>query len=187
MAAETDNEKNEKKGGKKGGRTALIICLVAIIVLLGVIIYLLLRKQAPAPAENADTGPERETLVTEENAERVAEEFFKEPPADVPQEYVVTMNAEWTFEDGSKPSDNAYVENSNFNSTGVYFNIIRQDTGEVILESPIIPVGQNMSSIKLDKDLDAGTYDCVCEYHLVDDEGHTLTTVDVSVTIKVLN
>ncbi len=185
MAAETDNEKNEKKGGKKGGRIVLMICLVAIIILLGVIIFLLLRKQAPQ--ESSDTGPERETLVTEENAERVAEEFFKETPAEVPQEYVVTMNSEWTFEDGSKPSDNAYVENSNFNSTGVYFDITRQDTKEVILESPIIPVGQNMSSIKLDKDLDAGTYDCVCEYHLVDDDGHTLTTVNVSVTIKVLN
>ena len=187
MAAETDNEKNEKKGGKKGGRIALIVCLVAIIILLGVIIYLLLRKQAPAPQQSADTGPERETLVTKENAERVAEDFFQDTPENVPQAYTVTMSSDWTFEDGSKPSEDAYVENSNFNTTGVYFDIIKEDTEETLYESPIIPVGKHISNIKLDKDLDAGKYDCVCVYHLVDDDGKTLTTVRVAVKITVLN
>ncbi len=185
MAAETENENTAKKGGGKSGRIVLIVCLILIIALLGVVIFLLLRKPSPAPA--ADTGPERETLVTKENAEQVAEEFFQETPDYIPQNYVVTMNSEWEFEDGSKPSTNAYVENSNFNSTGVYFDIKLADTQEVIMESPIIPVGEHMDEIKLDKDLDAGTYDCVCEYHLVDEGGQTLTTVNVSVAIKVLN
>ena len=186
MAAETNREKNTGKGGKKGGRIALIICLVLITILLGVIIFLLLRKQAPEPAA-ADTGPERDTLVTEENAERVAEEFFQETPENVPQAYTVTMSSDWTFEDGSKPSEDAYVENSNFNTTGVYFDIIKEDTEETLYESPIIPVGKHISNIKLDKDLDAGKYDCVCVYHLVDDDGKTLTTVRVAVKITVLN
>jgi len=186
VAVERDSKNIEGKGGRKGGRIVLIICLVAIIILLGVIIFLLLRKQQ-TPVETADTGPERETLVTEENAEQVATSFIEDTPEYIPQNYTVTMSSEWTFEDGSEPSLDAYVENSTFNTTGVYFDILMEDTEEVLFESPIIPVGEHISDIKLNKDLEAGKYDCVCVYHLVDDDGKTLTTVRVAVKITVLN
>jgi len=185
LATLTENENNEKKGGKKGGRIVLIICLIAIIILLGIIIFLLTRKAAPAGTE--ETGPERETLVNEDNAEAVATDLIQGTPDYIPQNYVVTMNSEWNFEAGDQPSTDAYVENSTFNSTGVYFDVMLTDTQEVILESPIIPVGEHMEDIKLDKKLDAGTYDCVCVYHLVDEEGKTLTTVNVSLVINILN
>jgi len=171
---------------KRGGKVLIAAALIVIIVLLIVIVVLLLKRKAEPAAPIEPAAPERETLVTEENAEAVVEEMLSRDES-IPKSYNVTMNTEWFFEDGSKPSPDAYVENSTENTTGVYFDVKIADTGETIFESPIIPVGESMSNIKLDKDLDAGTYDCVCTYHLVDDDGHTLTTLNVSVKINVGN
>ncbi len=176
------SEEQKRVDGKKGSKVLLAAGLIIIIALLVVIVVLLLKKKeepAPAPAT-----PERETLVTEDNAEKTAEDMINRDDS-IPQSYNVVMNTEWTFKDGSTPSEDAYVENSTNNSTGVYFDVKIADTGETVIESPIIPVGESMSNIKLDKDLDAGNYDCICTYHLVDDAGQTLTTLNVSVKITV--
>ena len=179
------SEEQNNKGKKRAGKVLIAVGLIVIIALLATIVVLLLRKKEE-PVTPEPAVPERETLVTEENAEAVVEEMLNRDET-IPKSYNVTMNTEWDFEDGSKPSSDAYVENSTENSTGVYFDVAIADTGETIFESPIIPVGESMSNIKLDKDLDAGTYDCVCTYHLVDDDGHTLTTLNVSVKINVRN
>jgi hypothetical protein len=42
-----------------------------------------------------------------------------------------------------------------------------------------------MENITLDEDLDAGTYDCVCIYHLVDENQNTTSTLRVGLTIVV--
>ena len=180
------SEEQQPRDGKKGGLKILIAAgIVIIIALLVVIIVLLLRKKEE-PAVPESTGPERETLVTKENAEQVAEEFFNTDES-IPQSYNVTMSTEWNFKDGTSESGDAYVENSTLNHNNVYFDLNDAGTGETYFESPIIPVGEHMDNIRLEKDLDSGTYPCVCIYHLVDDDGHTLTTVNVEVTVNILN
>jgi hypothetical protein len=104
-----------------------------------------------------------------------------------PPNYEVTMNSTWHFNDGAEASEDAYVENSAANSNDVYFDLELQDTGEVIYESPVIPIGSHLDKIKLDKDLDAGTYTCVMTYHLVDSGQNTVGTVKLEVTVIVAN
>ena len=108
-------------------------------------------------------------------------------PITEPQTYDVTMNSTWNFDSGSDASTNAYVENATSNQNDVYFDVTLADTGETILESPVIPVGSHMDSIKLDKKLDQGTYDCVITYHLLDEEQNSLSTVKLALTINVLS
>jgi len=101
--------------------------------------------------------------------------------------YRAKMSSDWVFADGTSASENAYVENAVANRHDVYFDIILSDTNERIYASPVLPIGSHLKAITLDKDLDAGTYDCIVEYHLVDEEQNTLGTVNFALTIIIQN
>lgn len=180
--------KGENQNKREKNQELLIVCATAIIVLLIAIVVLLLKGRG-----NTDISPEemtsssrRNIVVNEENAEEVAEEILNRQVA-TPRTYEVTMNSTWNFQDGASSSENAYVENSTANTNPVYFDLQLSDTEEVIYESPIIPVGSYLDDIKLDMDLNAGTYDCVLIYHLVDEEQNTLSTLRMAVTVVVAN
>lgn len=181
-------ENKENQSNVKGNQILLILCAVIIIVLLMAIVILLLRNRSDMnmSLDEAASSPKRNVVINEENAEEVAEEILNRNVV-VPTTYEVTMNSTWNFSDGTSSSDNAYVENSTANTTPVYFDLQLADTEEVIYQSPIIPVGSYLNDIKLDTDLDAGIYDCVLIYHLVDEEQNTLSTLRMAVTVVVAN
>ena len=188
MAAKTQGNKPENSG-----RTTIIICVAAVIIvaLLAVILVLVLRGPTQAAPQQqlipADEPNKRPTVVTRENAEQVAEELFRddEPDDSIPQSYTVSMNSTWNFKTGTSPSYNASVTNSRDNTTPVYFDVVRNDTGETIYASPVIPVGEHLGDFALDVDLDPGTYECTMIYHLIDDDQNTLTTVNMWVEVIV--
>ncbi len=170
--------KNNEEAKKKGGKIVLIICIVIILALIGVVIYLLTNKDGEEQGR-------RNVVVNEDNVEEIIEQM-QDSDRVADGYYEMTMNSTWYFENGTTPSENAYVENTVTNTNAVYFDIMRSDTEETIFESPIIPVGSHMEEITLDKDLDAGTYDCVLVYHLMDEEyENEISTVRVSVTIVI--
>lgn len=169
-------KKNEK--AEKGGKIALILCIVVILVLAGVISYLLLHQSG------GEERTKREVVVNEENAEKVAAEMVEKERVPVGS-YQVTMNSTWNFADGTAVSDNAYVENAEANTNAVYFDVVRSDTEETILESPILPVGTHLDEITLDSDLAAGSYDCVLTYYLLDDDDEPVSKVNVGLTIVI--
>ena len=163
---------------KKGGKQALIICIFVIIALVGVIAYLVFG--------NAE--PKRNVVVNSENIEEVIKELEEETEQYTgPLYYEAKMNSEWFFSDGASASENAYVENVTTNTHDVYFDVIRTDTNETIYESPVLPIGSHLEYITLDSDLDAGTYDCVLVYHLIDERQNSLTTASFSLKIVVEN
>jgi len=167
---EVSEQKNVQTPQSQKSKKKLIIAIILLIVAIGVVLWLLLHDS------------KRNVVVTEDNVEQVVKHLDDYTPAG---SYEVRMNSTWDFPDGSSPSDNAYVENVVNNTTDVYFDLIMADTGEVILESPVIPRGAHMNKITLDKDLAAGTYDCIVEYHLIDEKQNTLSTVNVGVTINI--
>jgi hypothetical protein len=184
------NGNNGKSNSKVGFVIVGIIAGIVILVLIVVILYLLvIRKdkpaepQAPVPAAEQDSG-RREVLVTEENVQQVIEQMEQEEY--VPQGYyTVTQNYEWHFADGSAESSDAHVENLPENTNAVYFDLFLADDEEnPIYQSPVIPLGAVLEGFKLDTKLDAGTYDCIMVYHLVDDDQETISTV--SMTVKVI-
>lgn len=172
----SEQEKNGKMG--KGGKIAFAVCLVVIVALLGVVIFLLFR------GKDEEEPKRRNVVVNEDNVDEVLESLAEEgyvPPG----YYEVTMNSTWNFESGDAPSTNAYVENAQTNTNPVYFDVVREDTGETVYESPILPVGSHLDEIVLDTALEAGTYDCILTYHLLDEEEQDISTLQLTVQIVV--
>lgn len=167
---------NSKKGG---GKFVLAICIGVIVILVAVIITLLLKK-----GNEDDNSVKRNVVVNPENVEEIVQQMDDSEKTEQGY-YEVTMNFNWRFEDGSAPSENAYVKNSEANANSVYFDVTLADTEETIYESPIIPVGSYLEDITLGTDMEAGTYDCVATYHLLDDENVSISTVRVSLTIDI--
>jgi hypothetical protein len=184
------NRSTEKKGGI--GKVVLIIGLIIIIVLLVVIVVLLLRKpQSPenpaSPAsQTEETGKQREVLVNEDNIADIAQQLNESAEERVqPGRYTAMMNFEWHFATGDSESTDSYVANSIENTNDVYFDLfLADDLENAIYESPVIPRGKELRNIRLKTDLNAGTYDCILVYHLVDEKQNTISTA--SFTVKVI-
>lgn len=169
-------QKKIKKGGiLLGGAVVLVIA-----VLIGIIIFLLLSRNAEPEEEK------RNVVITPENVESVLAEMEEAQETVAPGYYTVTMNPTWHFTTGSEVSYDAVVINVENNTNDVYFDIVLgEDEERVLYKSPVIPRGGRLEEIKLDEFLQAGTYDCVVIYHLIDEEQNTLSTLRVTLTIIV--
>lgn len=166
------NETRSKKGW--------VIGIVCIFILLAAIISLLLIFMPAAKAE------ERNRVVTPDNVDEVLAQMQEDQKITAGQ-YEVTMNTSWEFEDSSSASSNAYVENSTANTNDVYFDVALSETDETIFESPIIPIGSHLENITLDASLSAGEHPCVLTYHLLNDEGESISTLSINLTIVIKN
>jgi uncharacterized membrane protein YdfJ with MMPL/SSD domain len=174
------SEQGEKKQTGKGILVISIIAIVVVAVLVGIIIFLLRSQNKP---EN-----KRQVLVTEDNVEEVVKELDEQYEAEqnAPGSYTVTMWTTWNFKDGSEPSYDGYVINVEENTNDVYFDIVMADNeDDVLYSSPIIPRGGRLDGIKLNRDLDAGTYNTVCIYNLVDENQNSLSQVRVYLTLVI--
>lgn len=167
--------KSESKG-KKGMAIGIACASVALVVVVAVVLIFV----QPSTAEK------RNVVVTPENVDEILADM-EEASKSQPGQFEVTMNSTWEFESGDVASSNAYVGNSTANNNDVYFDIVLADSEETIFESPIIPVGSHLESITLDKALEAGTYDCVLTYHLLDENDEPTSTLNIAVTIVIHN
>lgn len=178
MDAAKSNQGEEKGVNKTVG--VVVVLVIIILNLAGVIGWLLLARK---PEEKE----QRNVVMTPDNVQSVIEQMAEQGQEPVPiGYYTVSMSYEWHFETGSKPSSDAYVENVVGNTNAVYLDVfLAGDEGNAIYKSPVIPVGSYLQDIALDTSLDAGTYDCVAVYHLVDDDQNTVSTLRMTVTIIV--
>ncbi|WP_026507429.1 hypothetical protein [Butyrivibrio sp. MC2013] len=182
----TKTSRQGKDSSNEGKALIFVILAFVIIILIGVIVFLLLRGGKEGKEETKEEA-RRDTVVTEENVEEVAEDLFS-------QEYVppgyfsATMTNVWHFKTGDAESDDAYVANDKANSNDIFFDLfLSEDEENPIYQSPVIPLGGELKNIKLNTELKAGTYDCVMIYHLIDEEQNTLSTVRVGLTIEIAN
>lgn len=135
---------------KKRKKVIIIICILLVIIA-AVVIYFLTRPKG----------------MTEGNYKQIIEEMENE----VQEGYFETyMNTDWTFPDGTSETTNAILGNSPNNKKPIRCEVRLTDTDEVIFKTDVMPVGVELPPFKLDKDLDAGTYDAVCEIYLLDEE-----------------
>jgi hypothetical protein len=170
---------NTNSKGSNGLKIAIAVGVVVIIALLGVVIFLLVGRGKVEEPEK------RNVVVTQDNVEEVVEDMINEDYIE-PGYYEASMNTTWTFATGSDVSEDAYVANVEGNTNDVYFDVVlAEDEKQVIYKSPIIPRGGELKNIALDTPLDAGTYDCVCIYHLIDEDQNTVSTVRIGITIIV--
>jgi len=183
-----ENAVQSGRDSRRGASRALVVIGILILAaLVGVIIALLMLLRQPEPEPEPEPEPTQRTVVIHpEGAEQQIEEIVNQEPV-APGYYQVSMTMDWIFPDGASPSTNAFVRNRDTNTNDVYFDIMMRDTREVIYESPIIPLGDYINNITLDKDLDPGIYSCLLVYHLVDDEQTTISTLNMGLTITVQN
>lgn len=174
----TEGEKRKKIS------PAVIIAIAAIIVILVLIAVIVCMAMSNKEESKPEVSGGRATIVTQDNVQEIIQSL-NTPNTDAT--YTVTMTNEWVFENGTAAAENFYVKNTENNSRTVYFDLQLADTGEKIYSSPYIPVGEEMRTMTLDKDLDAGDYNVVMVYHLVDDNHVELTTVSVQVVIHIQN
>lgn len=186
-------EKQNMQANEKGdGRKKILIGIVAAVIIVlmvtvGVLASSLMKaneNQGQATEETAAEKPR--DVISAENVEEVMAQFEEDTRiGNIPQSYTVAQNTDWEFSAETMESQDAYVSNHSSNETPVYFDLVVDETGEIIYSSPILELGAEIKGFKLDKALDPGTYVCTVVYHLVDEEQRELTTVNIGVTITV--
>lgn len=159
--------KNKKRNLLVG---SVIVILLGVI---GVLLYIIFKPE-----------PVRSNVVTRDNVQTAAQDLQQKVKEGM---FEMTMNTQWKFPDSSSPSTNAYVSNSEHNNKAFYFDLVLNDTEEVIYSSPTLPVGTKIENITLDKELSAGTYDAVVQYYLLDDTGKEASSVGSSVKLIIEN
>lgn len=177
-------QEQKEQSKAKGGKIVFTVCVITIVLLFALVVFLLVNRQGSGQETETDEPVRRSVVVNEDNVEEVIAQQMEEEITPVGS-YEVMMNFTWNFASGGEASDNAYVENVERNQNSVYFDVTLSDTGETIYESPIIPVGSHLENIILDSDLSAGTYDCLIEYHLLDEEDKSVSTLTLTLTIVV--
>ncbi|MDR1320073.1 MAG: hypothetical protein LBK56_01420 [Gracilibacteraceae bacterium] len=169
-----------------GKNKIIIIGAVAALAVIGALVAVIIRLTG-APAEPVVIGERSAgvgTVATIENIDAIRQ-AQSEPVQD--GYYASRMNVEWSFPDGTQPSPDAYVANSESNTRTVYFTVLLDETDELIYTSPDIPVGSQLTGFALDKALPKGEYPAVAVYHLLDDDGNELSTVSVTVKLYIIN
>ncbi|MBR0280289.1 MAG: hypothetical protein IJQ81_01705 [Oscillibacter sp.] len=179
MAHDNKSQRNAASLPVIIGGAALVVALVGVTVALVIVLNRPAQviTQAPEPQQRA-------VLVNEDNVEEIAEELVESEPVEMGY-YEVNMNMTWNFPDGDSPSTNAYVANVTGNTHDVYFDLLLADTDETIYASPIIPRGGQLSGFKLDTNPGVGSHNCICSYHLVDENQVPVREVNIAVTVVV--
>ena len=178
---------NPRGGLNQQTKAVIIVGSIVIVALVGVIVALVLNLSGgeAEPVQIVSNEPEQRTyVVNEENVVEVMDEIASEEHVPIGQ-YEVSMTMDWTFPDWQTPSPDAFVENVTSNTNDVYFDIEIRATGEVIYQSPVLPVGTYLRNVTLDHELAPGNYPCVIVYHLIDDEQNTLSTLNMGLDITV--
>ncbi|WP_029232410.1 hypothetical protein [Butyrivibrio sp. VCB2006] len=167
------SDSNQKSN--KGLIIILILLFIIVIVLVAVIAFLLGRNgnsgnddsAARASVATRQVEESARVILDEESADKVMEEMRKEVAEGM---FECQMSMTWTFDDGKSESRDAYVGNSENNQFPLYFDVYLEDTGELLYSSPVLPVGTNLTNIKLDKELPAGNHRAKVMYTIIRDE-----------------
>jgi hypothetical protein len=193
MSTGADKSKDSSKKGN-GMMIAFIISLIVVVIAVILIVVLVRRKgndNSPANDTVSEETQRREvvsdvrTVLDEDSGEEIMNQMREEVAEGM---FECQMSMSWSFPDGKSASEDAYVANSTNNTHPIYFDVILDGTEEVIYSSPVMPVGTELTGFKLDKELDAGTYEATVMYNLLKDEEsqEVISSAGFIVTINIL-
>jgi hypothetical protein len=175
------SEKSEKPGKdeKNQKRKKIIIAIIIVLLLIAIIILLILLLKKP---EEEGRGSVR--VVNEETAGTVMDDMRDEVAKGM---FECEMSMNWTVTGGTQTD--AYVGNSGANTYPIYFDVILDETNEVLYSSPVLPVGSNVAEFSLDKPLAVGKHKATVMYTLVEDveSQKEISQAGFVVNIEVLN
>jgi hypothetical protein len=192
MSQKPKKEDNTEKN-KKLLIILVIILVVVVMALVAVVAFLLGRNGSNSQGnQTQNEGTSRvvaessRLVLDEESAATALDEMRKQVEEGM---FECSMSTEWTFKDGKSESKDAYVANTVNNTHPFYFDVVLSGSDEVIYASPVIPVGVQLTDFKLDKPLEAGTYEAICKYYLLQDEENqeVISSANFIVIITVQN
>jgi len=188
MSSEIQNTEKKKKGD--GGKKLIIAIVAVVIILLIASVIVMAALLVKSKNEKTIAGSPEEKpreVITAENVEDVMAEMEEAQKAreNIPQSYTVSQSSDWVFSKDTLKSENAYVKNDASNETPVYFDLVVDETGEIVYSSPILELGAELDGITLDKPLETGNYVCTVVYHLIDEDKNELTYVNIGVNVTV--
>lgn len=165
---------NTKKGKFTLTHGILIVGFTILIAVVGVIGFQMLKQPETTMQTNGAL------VVDESNLAQIKEQIGSKEADGM---FEVNMNMIWHFKNGTVASYDAYLANGGANHRSISFEILLEE--EVIYTSTIIPIGNMIKEIKLDKDLDAGTYGAVCRYNLWNEDGTKYSDFGVNITLVI--
>jgi len=171
----------EKKGLNRKALIAIIIvllCVVGGVTAFAINSYIHKENNVQEGSDLLTSGSGM--VVTEDNRDDVSKSLGQKANSG---SLVVRMTQGWVFTDGCTKS-NAYLGNSVRNEAPVRFVITMEDTGEVLMTSPEVPVGSCIENFPLSVKLEAGTYKVIVTHQLMRD-GEPYGNVNTAATITV--
>lgn len=173
----------EKKSKKNVFIIILIVLLICIAVALGIVCYRLYNEKDKDGQNLVQDGQTplsgTSIVVTEDTRDSLSNIQDKVDRGMIS----VRMTQGWVFEDGGA-SSNAYLANSERNTFPLRFRMTLKDSGDVIMESPDVPVGSCIENFPLSVTLEPGEYEVVIEHRQVED-GEVINTVSTAGMITV--
>lgn len=170
----------EKKNKKNVLILILILVLLCVVAALGVVCYKLYNAEPEQMLEeNASPLSGTSIVVTEDTRDPLSQIKDKVQKGMI----LVKMTDGWVFKEGGA-SSNAYLANSERNSFPLRFRMTLKDSGEVIMESPDVPVGSCIENFPLSVTLDPGEYEVIIDHQQVED-GEVINTVSTAGKITV--
>ncbi len=164
----------------KNSTTKFVVMIAGVIILvLGIVVLFQIFRNRQDEASNK--------VVTMENVEEIVAQFEEKDYTPVGS-FEVSMPTVWNFQDGLSASEDAFVDNVVNNRNTIYFTVVLESApSDVIYQSPYIEVGGRLEDIKLDMILEAGTYEAIMTYYLVDENMRDVSEVSVGITLVVAN
>lgn len=169
-------------------KSKIIITCVGIVALLAIgaavtMFVIMMNRTSEAPPENTNS-----YTMDENNYQQIMDTMNEQ----VQEGYFETyMTTDWTFPDGSSESSDAMLGNSPNNTKPIRCELLLDETGEKLFETNVLPVGALVSSIKLNRDLDAGSYNATCMIYLMNEKEdgtfEDYSSAGFAVTLKIEN
>ncbi len=183
----------EKQGSAGVSKSVLIIIIVVALLVvggMGAFAYGMYQKAMANSGGNNNVVNNNENsavvgaagdgiVVSKDNLGEVKQELENLGGGQI----VVKLTGNWLFTDGCTKS-NAYIGNSEYNDFPMSFVISLEDTGEVILQSPEVPVGSCIQNFPLDVELEPGNYSVIITHQKLVD-GEVYSSVNTAATIVV--
>lgn len=146
---------------------------------IGIVTAIMMSLCACSSQKNPDKPLEFQQYAAEEQSQETSSDSSNSAAK-------VSINTNIVCKDSDAPA-NLMIYNDENNSESWRVTISRQDNGDRVYESDIIPVGYSVDESILQSSLPNGKYPCTASFHILDDEGNDKSVVNVDVKITVLN
>ena len=168
---------------------AVIILLLALLIMVGGFIAYQLVSEDKQQKQEEETGLfksiEQDSNVIVAEGGKGVNETLAELQKQVDEGHVsLSMNVSMTVEENSKTGE-IYLENPIANRYDMFVTVFLDETQSMIGQTGVIPRGNAIKTMELDKKLKKGTHPATITYNLINEEKQVVEQASVGIEIIV--